>query len=157
MSHTGNVLKPQPILSGAKRKYFHVALRRVPRPGEEGLPVRLVRGRGRVSKAIARLVAGAFLGPCPTGMEVDHIDPLHKGNNAVSNLRYLSHEANVAAAVQQGLRYQPRFDEDDLRGMRILRASGFPLRLIAAFFRCPFSTCYNLLNGTNRVRPATDK
>lgn len=43
---------------------------------------------------IHRLVALAFIGPCPEGCEVNHKD-LDKSNNHYSNLEYVTHLENV--------------------------------------------------------------
>lgn len=42
---------------------------------------------------IHKLVAGAFLGPCPEGMIIDHIDK-NTTNNFFFNLRYTTHSKN---------------------------------------------------------------
>jgi len=42
---------------------------------------------------IHRLVAEAFIGPCPEGYECDHIDR-NRQNNHVSNLRWVTHQFN---------------------------------------------------------------
>lgn len=54
---------------------------------------------------VHRLVAYAFLGPCPEGMEVDHIDDNMLNNNA-NNLRYVTHEENLRKKV--GKKYKSR-------------------------------------------------
>lgn len=54
---------------------------------------------------VHRLVAHAFLGPCPKGMEVDHIDDDMLNNNA-NNLRYVTHEENLRKKV--GKKYKSR-------------------------------------------------
>ena len=41
-----------------------------------------------------RIVAECFLGPCPEGFEVDHINA-DKSNNHISNLQYLTKEDNI--------------------------------------------------------------
>jgi hypothetical protein len=50
---------------------------------------------------VHRLVAAAFIGPCPDGLEVCHNngDPT---DNQVQNLRYDTHKANMQDAVRQG-------------------------------------------------------
>ena len=47
----------------------------------------------RLKPYVHRLVCHAFIGPIPSGMEVDHIDH-DRSNNNISNLRYLSHKEN---------------------------------------------------------------
>lgn len=50
---------------------------------------------------IAKLVATAFLGPCPSGLEVCHNDG-NPGNDHIENLRYDTHRSNLQDAVKQG-------------------------------------------------------
>lgn len=61
--------------------------------------------RGRKAKReyfyLHVLVALAFIGPCPDGMEVNHIDG-NKNNNAISNLEYITHAANVKHSFNLG-------------------------------------------------------
>lgn len=59
------------------------------------LRVRLHRPDRRFQRPVHTLVASAFLGPRPSGMEVDHIDGDPK-NNAATNLQYLTKRDNLA-------------------------------------------------------------
>lgn len=44
--------------------------------------------------SVHRLVAAAFIGPCPEGLEVRHLDGVHENNN-VENLKYDTHRQNM--------------------------------------------------------------
>ena len=52
----------------------------------------MVNGK-RESAYVHSLVAAAFIGPRPKGLEVDHIDG-NKANNMVLNLQYIPHRDN---------------------------------------------------------------
>lgn len=66
--------------------------------GESGPP-----RKNRAPVAVHRLVAWAFLGPQPEGLEPNHIDG-DKTNNAVTNLEWLSRSDNHRHAYRLGLR-----------------------------------------------------
>ena len=48
-------------------------------------------------KGVHQLVAYCFIGPCPKGYEVDHIDEV-RDNNHYTNLQYLTKEENISKA-----------------------------------------------------------
>ena len=53
-------------------------------------------------REIHSLVAVAFLGPKPPGLEVNHIDG-KKAHNAACNLEYVTHSENLLHAYAMGL------------------------------------------------------
>ena len=50
--------------------------------------------RGYFNTSVHRMVAECYLGSCPNGFVVDHIDG-NKLNNHISNLQYLTKEENI--------------------------------------------------------------
>lgn len=75
---------PVPLRAGLDKKprYFKVVLHNAR------------EGRNRTTFAVHSLVAEAFIGPCPKGLEVNHKDR-DRGNNRADNLEYLTHLENV--------------------------------------------------------------
>ena len=64
--------------------------------------VMLHDGHGKTKKCCAhKAVSRAFLGPCPTGHEPDHISG-DKSDNSVENLEYVTHKVNVHRAIKLG-------------------------------------------------------
>jgi len=100
------------------------------------LYVNVYRERGRMEKFyIHQLVLLAFVGPCPEGMEVRHLDD-NTLNNALSNLCYGTHLQNQQDAVQNrcyryGENHQnARFTADEIRDIRQMAAAGIKYRVI---------------------------
>jgi len=106
--------------------------------------------RGRVHHTcIHRLVARAFLGPCPDGMEVCHNDG-DSSNNYIGNLRYDSHEANMSDAVEHGSydnqeRYT--FSQQQVRAIRAQATRGASFRGLARKYKCSRSLMSSLCRG----------
>ncbi len=81
---TGRVLRPMTITGG----YYMVHLRK------DGLTVPC---------KIHRLVAEAFIGPAPEGLQVNHRDGV-KTNNRAENLEWVTRSENMQHAYAMGLR-----------------------------------------------------
>lgn len=84
----GKILKPAPY--GRDRRHLGVSLWR--------------NNKGKTMK-VHRLVASAFIGPCPDGAEVCHNDG-DGFNNRLSNLRYDSQSENVRDRIRHGTHHQ---------------------------------------------------
>lgn len=57
----------------------------------------------KLRKSIHQFVADAFVGPCPDGLTVNHIDG-NKKNNKAWNLEYLTRSDNMKHAYKLGLK-----------------------------------------------------
>ncbi|WP_078336616.1 HNH endonuclease signature motif containing protein [Mycobacteroides franklinii] len=86
----GHFLKPNPV--GRQRTHLSVAL--------------TADGQCRHFK-VHRLVMGAFVGPCPEGLEVLHWDD-NPRNNKLTNLRYGTRSQNVKDQVRNGIHHLAR-------------------------------------------------
>lgn len=73
-----------------------------------------VAGMSRVLR-VHKILAQTFLGECPIGYSVDHIDR-NPRNNAISNLRYASHKEQRKNSSNKGVSFQ--------RNVELLDASG---------------------------------
>jgi hypothetical protein len=75
-----------------------------PTPNKKGyMRVFLYVGNVSHTRYLHRLVAEAFIGSCPVGKEVNHIDT-NKANNSSGNLEYLTPKENNAHAIRSGVR-----------------------------------------------------
>lgn len=105
------------------------------------------------SRSVHTLVAGAFLGPRPVGLEVNHKDG-DKLNNASSNLEYVSGKANVRHAWENNL-VRKRVGEKTnsckltarkVKNIRALKGK-FSARKVATKYGVVKSTIQNIWNG----------
>lgn len=110
-----------------------------------------VDGRQR-SMLVHRLVAAAFLGACPPGHQVNHIDGF-KRNNHHSNLEYVTRLENMRHAARTGLlrrgERHPRskLSDADVELVVSMRLAGESMAKIAVVFGVNPSTIFYRLKG----------
>lgn len=98
------------------------------------------------------LVAEAFLGNCPEGLECNHKDGV-KENCRVDNLEYLTHKANMGHAAENGLMASgeraggAKLTEQDIREILRMHKRGFSNRGIAEIFGVDNSTVCVITQG----------
>jgi hypothetical protein len=103
------------------------------------------------------LVAEAFLGPCPKGLEVNHKSG-NKADNTPENLEYVTRGENLSHAMRLGLRIIPpafqelinarkKFNASDLTAIREMLAEGRSERYVAARFGCARTTIRRIRIG----------
>lgn len=101
---------------------------------EPGYPIRagymvinLKRDGKWKTHSVHRLVTDAFLGPCPEGMERNHIDG-NRANNRLDNLEFVTPSENILGAVRRGHRGENRWNavltDDLVRTIRQMRGEG---------------------------------
>jgi hypothetical protein len=125
----GSRARPNLILKG----YINGAGRR---------QVELWEKSNRKKLLVHKLVMEAFIGPCPVGMEINHLDrnPL---NNFLSNLEYCTPKQNTRHAMENGGgSYFPRGEgnpkskltSEDVIEIRNLISEGYSHRCISSLF-----------------------
>lgn len=90
--------------STSMRAYARTYQERILRLGQiKGYPFADLNRDGQLKRTMVhRLVAHAFLGECPDGFQVNHIDGA-KTNNRVENLEYITAGENVRHSWRMGL------------------------------------------------------
>jgi hypothetical protein len=111
-----------------------------------------VNGKHRAA-LVHRLVAAAFLGPCPPGHECNHRDGA-KHNCAMLNIEYVTPAENVRHAYAIGLQ-KPKSGERsgnarlklcEVEEIRRLSRS-VPCKVVAAMFKVATATVYDIRSG----------
>jgi hypothetical protein len=100
---------------------------------------------------IHRLVATAFLGPCPMGQEVRH-GPAGPLVNTVPNLSYGTHVENIADSVaagsQRGERHpRAKFTERDVHEIKRLLAAGVRASVLARQYGASYVAISHIRSG----------
>lgn len=117
-----------------------------PAPSHGYYNVGLCCDKGRSTKSVHRLVAAAFLGPCPEGFEVCHNDGT-RSNNELSNLRYDTRSENQRDKVRHGRCSSRKLSENQVINMRTQRARGSSLKSLADQFDVVESTISEICSG----------
>jgi len=127
--------KPQRILSPATKSqgYKFLQLRR----DGETYPF-----------TVHQLVAIAFLGPCPNGLQVCHADD-NPGNNHLQNLRYDTQQANFQDARRNGIQIGApgKLDSAEVQDIRHRYARGESAAFLADAYDVSEPTIYNAVQG----------
>ena len=130
------------------------------RPGcdEDGYLRVVLHNQGAKTWKVHHLVAFAFIGRRPEGMEVNHIkEP--KTNNRASNLEYLTHGENVLHAWRTGLVKPRRGDASPSTKIKTaeipelfqLRKNGMTYKAIGSIFGITASQVCAIYNGKSRT------
>lgn len=118
--------------------------------GYKTVAIRIPGHKGRMTY-VHRLVARAFIGPCPAGMEVHHVDR-DLANNHADNLRYVTHGENLAERYNHFPPVGAKFSFEQVREARRLRKSGLKFREIAEKFGVHLQTAYRVCHGETYSR-----
>jgi hypothetical protein len=116
--------------------------------------VQLCNGRTERTTLVHQIVAAAFLGPCPKGKEVRHLDG-NGSNSYYKNLEYGTHKKNLKDRERHGTIANIRGENQHLaklnarKVIRIRRmlANGKTQRAIAAKFDIHPTTVDNIKSG----------
>lgn len=97
--------------------------------------LRVKLGGGHHGIGIHRLVAVAFIGPCPDGMQICHNDG-DKTHNMVSNLRYGTPSDNAQDRIRHGHQVDKRGERHHgakltSKQVKAIRASDEPLKTLS--------------------------
>lgn len=121
----------------------------------------LCRDGKKFGRFVHRLVAEAFLGPCPEGWQVNHKD-YNPGNPRVDNLEYVTPSENVRHAYQHGrfcaLRGERHWAAKlNWPAVQAIRASDEPTRRLAEHYGVSMSLIQQIRAGKIWQQPPPDE
>lgn len=127
----------------------------IPQNRKDYLRVKLTNHYDSKTVSIHKLVASAFIGNCPVGLEINHKNG-NKSDNRAINLEYvtksyntkhgykLPHNSLIKAGSRNG---RSKIDEKDVYVIKRLIASEVKVSIIANAFKISEATVYNIKNG----------
>lgn len=98
------------------------------------------------SEKVHKLVALAFLGPRPEGLEICHNDG-NKTNNVPANLRYDTHLANMRDAIQVGALPSQALMPSGAKQIRELYTKGTPPEELAKKYNVSRAVIWDVIRG----------
>lgn len=124
---------------------------RVLRPGQycKAGHVSVVLGRKRFGIPVHRLVMLTFVGPCPMGQEVRHLNG-HSKDNRLENLAYGTRSENNLDVLRQGKAYR-KLTTADAREIKRLLSLGESSRDIAEQFKISIVTVSQIRLGRTHI------
>lgn len=114
--------------------------------------VSISTSRGQRSIPIHVLLMDAFVGPCPSDMEVRHLDG-NPTNNDLSNLEYGTAKQNAADRIKHGTQKRgvdhakAKLDESSVIDIRKMYSNGEKIAAIARGFQMAESTIRDIVKG----------
>lgn len=135
---------------------------RVLKPGLGGagyLTVVLAREGRQISRSIHSLVVDAFIGPVPSGCNINHKSGI-KTDNCLSNLEVVTYSENMSHAYRAGLAPRgersgvAKLSDEQVRQIRDLARAGMKQVHIAKKFDISQMTISDIVNGRSRKMSA---
>lgn len=150
VSSFGRVRSLPRLVKGKHRtgtEFMRTVPERILKPGRLGryghLQVVLGSRARSENSSVHRLVAEAFLGPRPEGLDIRHLDG-NAGNNQVDNLAYGTRSQNNQDSVRLG---KHRLTLEQAAELRAARAGGATLKALAQQYEISVSWVHKIANN----------